>query len=244
MRAGAVGAAAEGEVGPLLDGQDAGGVRPVLEACGRSVQYASSTVVRPTAPRRAYGIELVGAGQHRDRVELDRAEVAQHAADAGPAVRGAQESLGAQGDAAGLVGGEFGGGRRQGRHGPHARGRPLTIGVRPEVPGCGAARPPGRRMLAARGCRPRSARRQRRCGRYGAVDGRPRSEGSSEPTQQSRRVPLLMRAERRVPSMVKPALLGDRAGAVVADLGAPFQRGRRRASVKAQRATARTASAM
>ena len=31
VRAGAVGAAAEGEVGPLLDGQDAGGVRPVLE---------------------------------------------------------------------------------------------------------------------------------------------------------------------------------------------------------------------
>ena len=112
VRAGAVGAAAEGEVGPLLDGQDAGGVRPVLE--GVRPLGPVGVLDRLAADRAQPGVrdQLVGAGQHRDRVQLDGAEMAQHAADAGPAVGRAQEALGAQGDAAGFVGGEFGGGRR------------------------------------------------------------------------------------------------------------------------------------
>ena len=56
VRAGAVGAAAEGEVRPLLDRQDAGRVRPVLEGCGRPTSTRPRPCARPTAPRRAYGI--------------------------------------------------------------------------------------------------------------------------------------------------------------------------------------------
>jgi hypothetical protein len=41
----------------------------------------------------------------------------QHAADARAAGGSAEKALGAQGDAAGFVGGEVGGGAREGRHG-------------------------------------------------------------------------------------------------------------------------------
>lgn len=127
VRAGAVGAAAEREVRPLLDGEDAGGVRPVLEGVGAGRSRAVGrggpvgAVHRLAADRAQAGVrdEFVGAGQDGDRVELDRAQVPQYASDAAPAVGGAQETLGAQGDSAGLVGGEFGGGARQTRHGPH-----------------------------------------------------------------------------------------------------------------------------
>ena len=115
MRAGAVGAAAEGEVGPFLDGEDAGGVGPVLEGVRVASSRRLSTVLRPTAPRRAYGI----SSWERARTEMVSSwtapEVTEDAADAGPAVGGAEEALGAQRDAAGLVGGEVGGGAR-GRH--------------------------------------------------------------------------------------------------------------------------------
>ncbi len=101
----AVPAAAEGEQRPLLDRQHTGRVRPVLEA-------------RPAAPvRRLDGgppdraeprvrDQLVRAGQHRDRVQLDGAQVPEHPAHPGPAVRRPEQALCAQGDPAGLVGGE------------------------------------------------------------------------------------------------------------------------------------------
>jgi len=66
--------------------------------------------------------ELMGARQHRDRVQLDRAEMAEDTADAGSAVGRAEKALGAEGDAAGFVCREIGGGAR-GRHGPHDRRR-------------------------------------------------------------------------------------------------------------------------
>lgn len=122
VRAGAVGAAAEGEVRPLLDGEDAGGVRPVLEG----VAVRPVRLVHRLAAHRAQARvrnQLVRPGEDRDRVELDRAQVAQHAPHPAPAVGGAHESLGAQGDATGLVGGESGGGRRQAGHAPHDRRR-------------------------------------------------------------------------------------------------------------------------
>ncbi|GAA3504043.1 hypothetical protein GCM10019016_111560 [Streptomyces prasinosporus] len=120
-RPGAVGAAAEGEVGPLLDGEDARGVRPVLERVRRP---GTRLPVRVLDGRAAHGAqtgvgdELVGAGQDRDRVELHRAQVAEDPPDAGAAVGGAEEALGPQGDAAGLVRREFRDRARKGRHVP------------------------------------------------------------------------------------------------------------------------------
>ncbi len=122
VRAGAVGAPAEREVRPLLDGQDARGVRPVLEgAAARPV----GLLHRPAAHRTEAGVgdQLVRAGQHRDRVQLHRAEVAQHPRHPRPAVRSPQEALGAQSYAAGLVGGEFDCGRRHRRHTSNPRRR-------------------------------------------------------------------------------------------------------------------------
>lgn len=122
VRAGAVGPAAEREVGPLLDGQDARGVRPVLEgAAARPVRLLH----RAPAHRAEPGVrnQLVRAGQHRDGVQLDRSEVAQHPGHARPAVRSPQEALGAQRDAAGLVGGEFDCGRGHRRHTSNPRPR-------------------------------------------------------------------------------------------------------------------------
>lgn len=77
----AVGAAAEGEVGPLLDGEDAGGVGPVLEGvCVGPV----GVLDRLAADGAEAGVrnEFVGAGEDRDGVELDRAQMAEDAADA------------------------------------------------------------------------------------------------------------------------------------------------------------------
>lgn len=122
VRVGAVGAAAEREVRPLLDGQDARRVRPVLEGpAARPV----GVLHRPAAHRAQPGVgdQLVRAGQHRDRVQLDRAEVPQHPRHPCPAVRSPQEALGAQRDAAGLVGGEFDCGRRHRRHTSNPRRR-------------------------------------------------------------------------------------------------------------------------
>src|SRR5262249_7532839 len=87
------------------------------------------------------------------------------------------------------------------------------------------------------------AGRYGRAGRYGAVDGRPTSDGRSEPTQQSRRTPLLLIAERRVPSMVKPA---RSATAREPALPTPARHSTRSIDrwVKAQRDTASVASVM
>lgn len=133
---GAPGAAAEGEERPLLDGQDAGGVRPVLEAVrsGRGVALGGRRPVGALDGRAAdraeagVGDELVGAGQHGDRVELDGAEVAQHAADAGPAVRCPEQALRPQRQSPGVVGGQVGHGAwcglalRHSGHGAQRRG--------------------------------------------------------------------------------------------------------------------------
>lgn len=86
-------------------------------------QYASSTVQPADGAEACVRDQFVRAGQHRDRVELYGTEVPQHARHSGAAVRRAEEALGAQGDSAGLVGGEFGGGRWHWRHVSHPRGR-------------------------------------------------------------------------------------------------------------------------
>jgi hypothetical protein len=79
LAAGTQGAPAERIVGPFLDRQHAGGVRPVLEG-GRPARVP----VRPLDPlprdgaEPGVGHELVRAGKHADGVELHRAEPAQH----------------------------------------------------------------------------------------------------------------------------------------------------------------------
>src|SRR4029077_13521170 len=81
--AGAQGTPAERVVGPLLDGQHAGGMRPVLER-GRPARVP----VRPLDPlprdgaEPGVGHELVGAGEHADGVELDGHAAAPHRRDA------------------------------------------------------------------------------------------------------------------------------------------------------------------
>lgn len=122
VRAVAVRAAAEREVRPLLDRQDAGGVRPVLEGVSVGPVGVLDRLTAHGAQARVRN-ELVRAGQYGDRVELDLTEGAQHPADPGPAVGSAQEPLSAQRDPAGFVGGQFGGGARRSRHGTHPRAR-------------------------------------------------------------------------------------------------------------------------
>lgn len=115
VRAASVGAAAEREVGPLLHGEDARGVGPVLEG----VRLGPVRVLdRPAGDRAEAGVrdQFVGAGEDRDGVELDRAEMAEHAAHARAAVGGAEETLGAQGDAAGVGCRQVGRGARGTRH--------------------------------------------------------------------------------------------------------------------------------
>lgn len=121
VRAVAVGAAAEREVGPLLDGEDARGVRPVLEGVGVGPVGLLHGGAADGA-EAGVGDEFVAAGQDGDGVELDRAQVAEDAADACLAVGAAEEALGAEGDAAGVVRGELGLGARGG-HGSHDRRR-------------------------------------------------------------------------------------------------------------------------
>lgn len=134
---GPAGAAAEGEVRPLLDGQDAGGVGPVLEA----VRPCRGRAGRSRGPvggldgGAADGAEpgvrhqLMGAGQHRDRVELDGAQMPQHPAHPRPPVRGTQQTLGPQCHTAGIVAGQGGHGRglrcslRRCGHAEKSRGR-------------------------------------------------------------------------------------------------------------------------
>lgn len=118
----AVGAAAEGEVRPLLDGQDAGRVGPVLEGAATG----PVGVLDGRAPDGAQpGVrnELVRARQDGDGVQLHRAEMAQHPAHPAPPVGRAQKPLGAQRRPAGLVGGEFDGWGRHRSHAPNDRPR-------------------------------------------------------------------------------------------------------------------------
>lgn len=85
---GAAGTPAEGEVRPLLDGEDAGGVRPVFKAvrrCRRRVGRSRSPVsgldgVAAQSAEPGVRHQLMGAGQHRDRVQLHRAQLPQHPA--------------------------------------------------------------------------------------------------------------------------------------------------------------------
>ena len=118
--AGAVGAAAEGEVRPLLDGQDAGGVRPVLEGVAASGPVRA--LDRARGRRRRAG--RTGSARGSGRARRSCRAAPRRGARSTPrtpaaAVGGAEEALGAQGDPAGLVGGQVGGGRRHGRHAPH-----------------------------------------------------------------------------------------------------------------------------
>src|SRR5512144_2563769 len=77
--------AAEGEPRPCVDRQDAGGVRPVLEPPAVPVRRLD----RRTAhrPEPGVGDQLVGAGKHRDRVQLHGAEPVQHRGTPPPASR-------------------------------------------------------------------------------------------------------------------------------------------------------------
>jgi hypothetical protein len=114
----AEGAAAEGEQRPFLDRQHAGGVRPVLEAFPAPQRRLDG--VAPDRPQARVEDELVRAREHRDRVELDGAEPAQHGWHARAAVGGTEQALRAQGHAPRLVGAQLqdGLGYGGGRHGP------------------------------------------------------------------------------------------------------------------------------
>jgi hypothetical protein len=71
------GPAPEGEVGPMLERQDAGGVGPVLEGgrLGR-MPVGSLDLLTRDRPQPGVGDQLVGPGEHADRVELHRADPA------------------------------------------------------------------------------------------------------------------------------------------------------------------------
>ncbi len=103
-------AAAEGEVRPLLDRQHAGRVRPVLEGGGLAgVPVGLLDPLPGHRPEPGVGDQFVRPRQHADRVQLHRADPAEHGGDPrqgpGPGRR-AQEPLRAQRHPADLVGGE------------------------------------------------------------------------------------------------------------------------------------------
>ena len=103
---GAERAAAERVPGPLLQGQDAGRVRPVLEG-GRLARVPVGALDPLPGHRPEPGVrdEFVGAGQHADGVQLHCAQPAQHGRHATAAPVGPQEPLRSQGEQPGLVGG-------------------------------------------------------------------------------------------------------------------------------------------
>ena len=79
---------------------------PVFEGSGRVVPVCPLDLLPADGAEPGVRDELVGAGQDGDRVELDRAQAAQDRGRTAAAGLGAQKPLGAQDDAAGLVGGE------------------------------------------------------------------------------------------------------------------------------------------
>ena len=102
--------AAEGEVGPLLERQHAGRVGPVLEGGGLDrVPVGLLDLLPRNRAQPGVGHQLVRASQHTDRVQLYRANPAEHRRDPGPGRaprRGAQEPLRPQRHAAGFLRGD------------------------------------------------------------------------------------------------------------------------------------------
>jgi hypothetical protein len=95
----------EPEPRPFLHRQHAGRVRPVLE--GLAAPVGALDRFPPDRPEPRVGHELVRARQHGDRVELHRAQRAQHRRDA-PAPRARPDQpLRAQRDAPRLVGAQL-----------------------------------------------------------------------------------------------------------------------------------------
>ena len=120
------GAAPEAVVGPLLDGQHAGGMGPVLERV-RQPRVPVSALDPLPADRAEAGVgdQLMRAGQHADGVQLDGAQPAQHGGHPATAAVGADQALGAQRQQPGLVGrqGELGRGKVRTGH-ERERNRP------------------------------------------------------------------------------------------------------------------------
>ena len=92
---------------PLLDRQHAGRVRPVLER-GRLARMPVGALDPLPRHRAEPGVrdQLVRPGQHADRVQLNRAQPAQHGRHAAAAAVRAEKALRAQRDQPGLVGGQ------------------------------------------------------------------------------------------------------------------------------------------
>ncbi len=95
--------ALEGVRGPVLQREDAGGVRPVLEGRARRSPVGPLDPGTPNGPEPGEGDQLVGAGQDRDRVELHGAQACEHRR--GPSVRARpEECLCCEGDSSSLTG--------------------------------------------------------------------------------------------------------------------------------------------
>ena len=182
------------------------------------VQYADSTVSRPTAPSRAYGISSCERASTEIVSSCTAPSVAQHAAHpgrAGPGRRAAPGRAGRSGGPRRRRGRDRGGSR----HAAHDRGA-TDNGIRPTAPDrFGDARPrPTAVRLPHAGGRPRPDR----AGRYGVADRQPQSEGSSAAIQR----PAGCRGARSGPQRPldhEAQPFGAPRGSPVADLGAPLQ---------------------
>ena len=100
--------ASEGEVGPGLDGEDAGGVCVVLEGAGGLAPVGVFDAGARGRAGAGVGDELVRAGEDGDGVELDGTGAAEDVGGGFGSIGGEREALRAEGDAAGVVGGEVG----------------------------------------------------------------------------------------------------------------------------------------
>ena len=88
---------------PVLERQDAGGVGPVLERLAPGPPVGLLHLASAHGAQARVGHELMGAGQHRNGVELHRAEPPQHGRHASRAHPGAPQPLRVQGDPAGVL---------------------------------------------------------------------------------------------------------------------------------------------
>ncbi len=190
---GAQRAAAERVPRPLLQGEYAGRVGPVLEG-GRLARMPVGPL-DPVPRHRAepgVGDELMGTGQHADGVQLHRAEPAEQRGHAAPAATGPEEALGTQREQPGLAGrqGQLGGWEDNAHHktwsltgGTDIPARLVAVfgqaGRRPDVRGrfstslrrCWWRRPAGRRSRSG-------PRRSRTATRWCRKRGKGRRPGS------------------------------------------------------------------